>query len=73
MGEKIKYINVISDNGGMYSGRVKVSDLINDYVSGLSEVDDAYCIKWLNDKSFDVEPKLVFIASVWGIDYEIVK
>lgn len=73
MSEKIKYINVISDNGGMYSGRVKVSDLINDYVSGLNETDDAYCIKWLKDKSYDVETKLVFITSVWGIDYEIIK
>ena len=69
----IEYINVIRDNGGMYSGHVKVSDLINDYVSGLSEVDDAYCIKWLNDKSYDVESKLVFIASVWEIEYEIIK
>ena len=69
---KIKYIEVISDNGGAYGGRVSVSVLINDYISGLNEEEDSVCIEWLKDCSYDVEEKLAFITSVWGIDYEIV-
>ena len=34
---EIKYINVIKDNGGAYSGRVSVSALINDYISSLNK------------------------------------
>ena len=71
--DKIKNIRVVHDDGGTYSGIVKVSDLIRDYVKSLNptEENDAECIEWLNDKGYDVMNKIAFITSVWGIDYEL--
>lgn len=57
--------------GEIYSGTITSYHLIQDYIKGLNEVEDADTIEFL--RTADEETAIQYVCIMWGLSYEIVK